>query len=140
MYSSTWPAAHYLNKGLLLTGFMLISIFLSYGQGTRLLREPTVSDTHVAFVYGGDIWITNLSDNRTQRITSTPAVESNPQLSPDGQTIAFSSNRSGNNAVYTVPISGGESKRLTWHPASASVRGWAPNGRSIFYSTPAKHK
>ncbi|MEQ8241980.1 hypothetical protein [Fulvivirga sp.] len=104
-------------KSLLLGIILLETSISSFAQGTRLLREPTLSDTHVAFVYGGDVWVTDLSNNRTQRITSTPAVESNPHLSPDGQTIAFSSNRSGDNCVYTVSIKGGEPTRLTWHPA-----------------------
>ncbi len=116
---------------ILLVGFTISS----FAQGTRLLREPTISNTHVAFIYGGDVWVTDLSSNRTQRITSTPAVESNPILSPDGLTIAFSSNRSGNNAVYTASIKGGTPNRLTWHPSSANVRGWSPDGSKIIYST-----
>ncbi|MEQ8475505.1 MAG: PDZ domain-containing protein [Fulvivirga sp.] len=122
-------------KSLLLGIILLGTPISSFSQGTRLLREPTLSDTHVAFVYGGDVWVTDLSNNRTQRITSTPAVESNPHLSPDGQTIAFSSNRSGDNCVYTVSIKGGEPTRLTWHPSSANVRGWSPDGSKIIYST-----
>lgn len=122
-------------KNNFLTIIFVLGFTLSFSQGTRLLREPTISDTHVAFTYGGDIWVTDLGNSRTQRITSTPAVESNPQLSPDGQTIAFSSNRSGNNAVYTVSIKGGDPKRLTWHPSSSSVRGWSPDGSHIIYST-----
>lgn len=125
---------YYIKNGFSFIIFLL-GFTLSYSQGTRLLREPTISSTHLVFTYGGDIWITDLSNNRTQRITSTPAVESNPQLSPDGQTIAFSSNRSGNNAVYTVSIKGGDPKRLTWHPSSSSVRGWSPDGTKVVYST-----
>lgn len=108
---------------------------LAYSQSTRLLREPTISDTHVVFTYGADIWITDFATNQTRRITSTAAVESNPQLSPDGQTIAFSSNRSGSVAVYTVSIKGGEPKRLTWHPSSSGVRGWSLDGSKIIYAT-----
>ena len=26
-------------------------------QGTRLLRQPTVSQTHIAFAYANDLWI-----------------------------------------------------------------------------------
>ncbi len=64
-------------------------------QGTRLLRQPDITETHIAFAYGGDIWITDFDGIKTERLTSTPAVESNPHFSPDGKWIAFSSNRSG---------------------------------------------
>ena len=55
-----------------------------FAQGTRLLRQPTISATHIAFAYGGDIWITSLGDADAVRLTSTPAVESDPHFSPDG--------------------------------------------------------
>jgi tricorn protease len=120
----------------LLSGFIILLFSqTSFSQDTRLLREPSLSNTHLAFTYGGDIWVKDLENNRTERITSTPAVESNPQISPDGQTIAFSSNRSGNTSVYTVSIKGGNPMRLTWHPSAAIVRAWSPDGNNILYST-----
>uniref|UniRef100_UPI004048A66E S41 family peptidase n=4 Tax=Roseivirga sp. TaxID=1964215 RepID=UPI004048A66E len=104
-------------------------------QGTRLLRQPTISDQHIVFTYGGDLWRTDLEGKNLMRLTSTPAIESDPHLSPDGRTIAFTSNRSGSTAVYTIPVSGGTPKRLTWHPAGATTRGWTPNGMSILYAS-----
>ncbi len=106
-----------------------------FAQGTRLLRQPAIHGDKIAFVYGADIWVSDVNGNRLQRLTSTPAVESNPQFSPDGQWLAFSSNRSGNQAVYMVAVTGGEPKRLTWYPASAIVRGWAPDGKSVLYAS-----
>lgn len=114
--------------------FLSIGIF-SWAQETKMLRQPTVSANNVAFTYGGDLWITDLTSLQTKRLTSTGAVESNPQFSPDGKTIAFSSNRSGTTAVYTVPIEGGTPTRLTWYPGSAVVRGWSPDGKDILYSS-----
>lgn len=134
MYPSPSYSFQQLKTELLLIVFILGFTLASYSQ-TRLLRQPTISDTHVVFTYGSDVWITDLSNNRTQRITSTPAVESNPQLSPDGQTIAFSSDRSGSNAVYIVSIKGGDPKRLTWHPSSCGVRGWSTDGLQIIYTS-----
>ena len=107
----------------------------AFSQGTRLLRQPAISSTHIAFTYGGDIWISDLDTQKTLRITSTPAVESNPQFSPDGRLIAFNSNRSGTQAVYIVPIEGGSPKRLTWHPSSATVCGWSADGKRVLYAT-----
>ncbi len=108
---------------------------ISLAQGTRLLREPTISNTHIAYTYGGDLWVTSLNDNKALRLTSTAAVESDPFFSPDGTLIAFTSNRSGSNAIYTVSVNGGEVTRLTWHPSAAFVRGWTPDGKHILYAT-----
>jgi len=116
--------------------FLLLALSTALiAQGTKMLRQPTLSDTHVAYTYGGDVWITNLQNMQTKRLTNTGAVESNPHFSPDGQTIAFSSNRSGSTAVYTVPIEGGMPTRLTWYPSAAYVRGWTPDGNNILYSS-----
>ena len=116
---------------------VLVSSILSssYAQGTRLLRQPSVSSTHVAFVYGGDIWVSNFTSQKTSRITSTGAVESDPHFSPDGKMIAFTSNRSGSNAVYIVSINGGDPTRLTWHPSSCQARGWTPDGTQVLFSS-----
>ena len=76
-----------------LTSILRIACFIIFllplcniqAQGTRLLRQPSLSDTHVAFAYGGDIWVTERNGSQARRITSTAAVESEPHLSPDGQ-------------------------------------------------------
>jgi tricorn protease len=114
---------------------LLHATVLVSAQETRLLRQPTISKTHVAFTYGSDIWATNLSTNKTVRITSTPAVESDPYFSPDGKWIAFTSNRSGSAAVYIVSANGGEAKRLTWHNSPSEARGWTNDGKEVLFAS-----
>ena len=106
-----------------------------YAQGTRLLRQPAISATSIAFEYGGDIWVTEKNGGNARRITSTAAVEGNPHFSPDGNTIAFNSNRSGIPAVYTVPSEGGTPTRLSWYPSASFPRGWSPDGKQILYAS-----
>ena len=98
-------------------------------QGTRLLRQPTLSATHIAFEYGGDLWVVGRSGGEARRLTSTPAAESNPYFSPDGKWIAFTSERTGSPSVYVVSADGGDARRLTWNPASTEARGWTPDGK-----------
>ncbi|SNR17372.1 S41 family peptidase [Tenacibaculum jejuense] len=112
-----------------------LSTLTTIAQETRLLRQPTIVKDQITYCYGGDIWTTNLTTNKTTRLTSTPAVESNPHLSPDGKWIAFSSNRFGRGDVFLVPTSGGEAKRLTWHPSGSSVRGWSNDGKRILFAS-----
>ena len=119
----------------LLVACLLFSATAIFSQGTRLLRQPAISSTHIGFAYGGDIWITDIDSQKILRLTITPAVESNPHFSPDGKWIAFNSNRSGNQAVYIVSVEGGSPKRLTWHPGSCTVCGWSADGKRVLYST-----
>ncbi len=104
-------------------------------QESRLLRQPDLSASHIAFTYGSDVWVADRNGGEARRITSTPAVETDPRFSPDGRWIAFTSNRAGTPAVYVVSVDGGTPTRLTWYPAAASVRGWTPDGSRILYSS-----
>ena len=45
-------------RSMLLVPGLVLATTVVQAQETRLLREPTVSATHVAFAYGGDLWIT----------------------------------------------------------------------------------
>ena len=104
-------------------------------QGTRILRQPSVSATQIAFAYAGDIWIAGRDGGDARRITSAPGMEENPRLSPDGRYLAYSGEYSGNWDVYVVALGEGTPVRLTWHPGVDDVRGWTPDGRSVVFAT-----
>ncbi|MFM7150416.1 MAG: peptidase S41, partial [Gemmataceae bacterium] len=69
-------------------------------------------------------------------MTSDLGLESHPIFSPDGSILAFSAQYDGNTDVYTIPVSGGSPKRLTYHPGQDVVRGFTPDGKSILFSSP----
>ncbi len=115
--------------------FLLAQSIQASSQGTRLLRQPDISATQITFEYGGDIWAAEKNGGEAKRITSTPAVESNPHFSPDGQWIAFSSDRSGIPQIYTVSAQGGSPTRLVWYPSPSYPRGWTPDGKQVLYAS-----
>ena len=49
--------------------------------------------------------------------------------------IAYTATISGNTDVYVVPTSGGDPKRLTWHPGVDYVRGWTPDGKRVLFGS-----
>lgn len=104
-------------------------------QGTRLLRQPTISLDLVAFEYGGDLWVVARNGGQARRLTSTPGVETEPHFSPDGSQIAFTGTVAGNTDVYVVPTTGGDPKRLTYHPGLDAVRGWTPDGQRVVFAS-----
>ena len=91
-----------------LTAFLLISAsaFSIDSMDTRLLKQPAVSATHIAFIYADDLWIAGTDGSEPRRMTVDEGIESNPVFSPDGKLIAFSAQYDGNTDVFTIPVEG----------------------------------
>lgn len=101
-------------------------------QPMRYLRHPHVAnDGRITFSYMGHVWVADANGANPRRVTTHVAHDDDPRFSPDGQWIAFTSNRMGNNDVFVVPASGGEPKQLTWHSGSDVVQYWTPDGKGI---------
>lgn len=120
-----------------ITGLLFAQLFSISAQQheTLLLRNPSISDQHISFAYGGDIWVADKDGQNPRRLTVNPGVEQNPVFSPDGRQIAFTGNYDGNTDVYVVSTQGGEPKRVTHHPAADVVRGWLSNDEVYFTTT-----
>ena len=101
----------------------------------RLMRQADVSETQIAFVYAGDIWVAAKSGGTAVRLSSPRGEESFPRFSPDGTQIAFSGNYDGNLDVYVMPATGGLPKRLTYHGAPDRLLDWYPDGQSLLIAT-----
>lgn len=107
----------------------------AFGQGTQLLRQPTLSDTEIVFVYANDLWKVPKAGGNAVRLTSNEGEETLPHFSPDGKNIAFTAEYDGNFDVYIIPSEGGEPQRLTWHPGVDMVTGWTPEGNHITFTS-----
>jgi tricorn protease len=102
---------------------------------TKMLAQPAVSASHVAFIYAADLWVADLDGRSVRRITGDLGRESNPAFSPDGSLIAFSAQYEGNTDVYVVPAAGGVPRRLTWHPGTDIVQGFTPDGKAVLFTS-----
>ena len=92
-----------MKKYLLLLITLLVS-FQALPQGTMLLREPTISNEHIAFVYANDLWIVSKDGGDARRLTSNEGMEANPHFSPDGKYVIFRSDLHGDTNIYAVEI------------------------------------
>jgi tricorn protease len=125
----------------LVFALLLVYPLIGLSQGpnindTRLLSQPAVSKTHIAFIYANDLWVADLDGKNVRRLTSDEGVESNPAFSPDGSLISFSAQYDGNTDVYIIPVTGGIPTRLTWHPAADIVQGFTPDGSAVLFTSP----
>ena len=102
-------------------------------SGPLLLQSPTLSETQIAFALGGDIWIVNRAGGDAQRLVTGSGNLTGPIFSPDGTQIVYTGNYDGNEDVYVVPATGGEPRRLTYHPGSDVAVGWTNDGQSVLF-------
>ena len=113
---------------------IVLTISTGYSQGTKLLRQPTISSESVVFVYANDLWKVDRQGGDAIRLTTNEGEESLPHFSPDEKWIAFTGQYGGNSDVFIIPAEGGSPKRLTWHPGGDFVQGWTPESEVMFRS------
>lgn len=118
---------------------LVLSVALGASVATaepvKFARHPHVSQGKLVFSYHGDIWIANENGSNPVRLTAHVARDTFPRLSPDGRTVAFTSDRFGNADVFIVPASGGEPKQLTFNTVADTVLNWTPDGKGVLIAT-----
>jgi len=123
---------------LLSVGALAVHTFKAQAQSTtdtRLLSQPAVSATHVAFAYAGDLWSAKLDGTDVRRLTTADGDESSPVFSPDASFIAFTANYDGNQDVYVIPVGGGSPRRLTYHPGADVAQAFTPDGKRVLFTS-----
>lgn len=113
----------------------LLVPLVALGREVKLARHPHYHQGKVIFSYLGDIWIANENGSGVERLTDHKARDVYPRFSPDGQWIAFSSNRDGNYDVYVMPVAGGKPRQLTFHTGNDTVVGWSRDSRRIMFES-----
>jgi dipeptidyl aminopeptidase/acylaminoacyl peptidase len=81
------------------------------------------------------IWLATIDTKQNLQITFGEKSSTNPKWSPDGNWIAFTSNRKDNkNNLYLLSLNGGEAEPLTEVKSGVSDFAWSPDGRSIAFT------
>jgi TolB protein len=80
------------------------------------------------------VWLDN--DTPPINLTSSKSDERDPAWSPDGQQIAFVSERAGGSQIFVMNADGSDVRNLTNDPKRFdSHPAWSPDGRRIAFST-----
>ena len=112
---------------------------ISTGTGRRTVRLPSPASPETAAPSGGDLssfsgriafdnlgrWAIDADGTDLTRLTHAPYPEFDPSWSPDGNEIAFRSERSGEPEIWIMNADGTDQRRLTDGLSPA----WSPDGR-----------
>jgi Tol biopolymer transport system component len=83
-----------------------------------------------------EIWIADRDGSNLLKVTSMGGPQcSNPQWSPDGQTILFNARREGSADLYTLIPDSGELQRLTVDPLDEVEPRWSRDGRWVYFTS-----
>ncbi len=96
-------------------------------------RQPALHGDTVVFVAEGDLYAVSTAGGRARRLTTHPAREADPAISPDGRWLAFTAHYEGPREVYVMPLGGGRPVRLTYGAGRPRVVGW--RGTQVLYSS-----
>jgi len=99
------------------------------------LRYPSISPNgeSIAFNYQGDIFVVDTKGGTASQLTTNIAHDFMPIWSPDGNKIAFASNRNGNFDIFIVDAKGGTPFRLSYHSSHDYPYDFTPDGKNVIY-------
>lgn len=109
-------------------------------QGSPVLGQSPSWLPDQRILYSG-CWLDNCGiiatrdDGTFPRQIVAGSTEANPEASPDGQQVAFMSQRDGNWEIYVSGIDGSKLRRLTRNPSNDGLPAWSSDGRYIAFVT-----
>lgn len=102
--------------------------------------DPTVAEsgTHIYFSstrhsQNADIYVQSIGGTAVTQLTTDPAHDVMPSISPDGQRIAFASNRGGSWDVFMMGSNGGQAVQVTFDAGHELHPTWSPDGTKLAY-------
>ena len=118
--------------------FLIASIFLT--QCNLFVQDNSPCD-RIAYTYyavsdsqEGDIYSICSNGSDPQQLTYDPAFDGQPAWSPDGESIAFTSMRSGESHIYVIDADGMHPVQLTTDLQN-DLPVWLPDGKQIAFRT-----
>ena len=89
-------------------------------------------------VSGGDIWTVAAAGGEARLLVAHEAAESRPLYSPEGDRLAFVSDRTGGGDIYVLTLKTGALKQLTFDDGLERLDAWSRDGRWLYFSSTSR--
>jgi TolB protein len=119
--------------GYYLDGDRRIIFASSHAADTACPPRPDPSAGYVWGLDPFDLYVANADGSDLHRLTNYGVYTAEATLSPDGQTIVFTSLKDGDLDLYTMRVDGSGMRRLTTTPGYDGGAFFSPDGRTIVY-------
>ncbi|MFN3816906.1 amidohydrolase family protein [Brevundimonas sp.] len=101
-------------------------------QGTWMSVDVSPDGTEIVFDMLGDLYVMPIGGGPATNLTSGVAWDMHPRWSPDGRSIAFTSDRGGGDNIWTIDRASGETTQITRETFRLlSQPDWTPDGQFI---------
>jgi len=100
------------------------------GGATQVCHSPKGKE--IAFILGGDVYVTSLDYKTTVRITDSPSRERHVTFSEDGRSLVYDSERGGRWALYRVSIKQKDEKLFTYATELTDEERLTPEDQTCF--------
>ena len=102
-------------------------VFTSERDGNKEIYIMNIDNDYI-----GPYWSEGIKQTR---LTNHPSQDSEPEFSPDGKHIVFTSNRDGNREIYRINTNGDDLVNLTKNDADDWSPRYYPNGYKIVFQS-----
>ena len=113
---------------------------LTDGFGGDLDPHTVATTTRIVFsatrTGNRHLWTANIDGTDVRPLTSGSSQDDRPAFSPDGQTIAFVSDRGGQRGIWLIAAAGGSPRKLV-ATLPVSTLSWSRDGTAIVYAASA---
>lgn len=82
-----------------------------------------------------DIFLVNADGSGLRQLTFVAGFEVNPAWSPDGRTIAYHGNQTGDFDIYLYDLESGTTTNITNNPGIDFQADWSPDGQQIAFAS-----
>jgi len=81
------------------------------------------------------IYLHDLSENRREKISEFPGINSAPRFAPDGSKMAMVLSKDGNSEIYTLDMRTRQTRRLTRNGAIDTEPSFSPDSRKLLFTS-----